>query len=141
MSLGCIRIDFDYAPFESANQLLYDSSIVSQRLLAFRPYIRAHGLKSLHPAIKATFQTTASNSFRAMRTFEDIFTLAYYKHQAQIKFRNIDVIIVPSTVEHFTVTELQEEPLARNKIMGKFTNFVNLLDLCAVSVLVGWWKN
>ncbi len=76
-----------------------------------------------------------------MRTFEDIFTLAYYKHQAQIKFRNIDVIIVPSTVEHFTVTELQEEPLARNKIMGKFTNFVNLLDLCAVSVLVGWWKN
>jgi len=25
--------------------------------------------------------------------------------------------------------------------MGKFTNFVNMLDLCAVSVPVGWWEN
>jgi allophanate hydrolase len=140
-SLGCVKADFDYAPFESANQMLYDSSIVSQRLLAFEPYIKSHGLESLHPAIKTTFQAAAENSFTATRAYQDIFTLASYKRQAENQFRNIDVLVVPSTVGHFTIAELEEEPMERNKVMGKFTNFVNLLDLCAVSVPVGWWKS
>ena len=43
-------------------------------------------------------------------------------------------------VVHF-FEELEEEPMSRNRVMGRFTNFVNLLDLCAVSVPVGWWKS
>lgn len=139
-SLGCVRTDFDYTPFESANQMLYDSSIVSQRLLAFEPYIKSYGLNSLHPAIKSTFQAATSNNFSATRAYDDIFALALYKRQAEIQFRNIDILIVPSTVGHFTVAEIEEEPMARNKIMGKFTNCVNLLDLCAVNVPAGWWR-
>ncbi|EXJ73459.1 uncharacterized protein A1O5_03220 [Cladophialophora psammophila CBS 110553] len=133
---------FDYMPFALANQMLYDSSIVSQRLLAFDPYIKAHGLGSLHPAIQATFQQAMDNRFSAERAYEDIFTLARHKRQAEIQFReHVDVLIVPSTVDHFTVTQLEEEPMVRNKAMGRFTNFVNLLDLAAVSVPVGWWEN
>lgn len=137
----CIQTDFDYAPFALANQMLYDSSIVSQRLLAFDPYISSHGLESLHPAIKKTFETAMENRFSAVRAYEDIFTLASYKRQAEIQFQTVDVILVPSTVDHFTVAELEEESMTRNKVMGRFTNFVNLLDLCAVSVPVGWWTN
>ena len=140
-SPGCVQTAFEYTPFELANQMLYDSSIVSQRLLAFGSYISLHGLESLHPAIKTTFQVAASNSFNATRTYQDIFKLASYKRQAEIQFCNIDILVVPSTVAHFSIAELEEEPMARNKIMGRFTNFVNLLDLCAVSVPVGWWKN
>lgn len=138
--LGLTRAEFDYTLFEDANQMLYDSSIVSQRLLAFGPYTTVHGLESLHPAIKATFQAAADNNFSATRAYQDIFTLAYHKREAEIQFRNIDVLVVPSTVGHFTVAELEEEPMARNKVLGRFTNFVNLLDLCAVSVPVGSWK-
>jgi allophanate hydrolase len=139
----CIQsTGFDYTPFALANQMLYDSSIVSQRLLAFDPFISLHGLESLHPAIKSTFQAAKDNGFSAVRAYEDIFTLALHKRHAEIQFRdNIDIIIVPSTVDHFTVAELEEEPMTRNKVMGKFTNFVNLLDLAAVAVPVGWWKN
>ncbi|PMD13844.1 putative glutamyl-tRNA amidotransferase subunit A [Hyaloscypha hepaticicola] len=138
--LGFTRAEFDYMPFEDANQMLYDSSIVSQRLLAFEPYTTAHGLDSLHPAIKATFQAATENNFSATRAYQDIFTLAHHKREAEVQFRNIDVLVVPSTVGHFTVAELEEEPMARNKVLGRFTNFVNLLDLCAVSVPIGWWK-
>jgi allophanate hydrolase len=140
-SVGCVQTEFEYTPFELANQMLYDSSIVSQRLLAFEPYISSHGLESLHPAIKTTFQAATANSFSATRAYQDVFTLASYRRQAEIQFRNIDVLVVPSTVGHFSIAELEEEPMARNKVMGRFTNFVNLLDLCAVSVPVGWWKN
>ncbi|KIW22648.1 allophanate hydrolase [Cladophialophora immunda] len=133
---------FDYAPFAAANQMLYDSSIVTQRLLAFEPYIASHGLGSLDPAIQTTFQQAMDNQFTAVRAYEDIFTLAGHKRQAEIQFReHVDVLIVPSTVDHFTVAQLAAEPMARNKAMGRFTNFVNLLDLAAVSVPVGWWRN
>jgi allophanate hydrolase len=139
--LECVETKFDYSPFEATNQMLYDSSIVSQRLLSFEPYIKTHGLDSLHPAIKNTFQAAAANNFSATRAYEDIFTLALHKRQAEIQFRNIDFLIVPSTAAQFTVAELEEEPVMRNKVMGKFTNFVNLLDLCAINVPVGWWRN
>jgi allophanate hydrolase len=139
----CVQSDgFDYRPFELANQMLYDSSIVSQRLLAFDPFIASHGLEDLHPAIKTTFQTAMDNRFSAVRAYEDIFTLASHKRQAEYQFRdNIDILIVPSTVDHFTVAELEEKPMERNKVMGRFTSFVNLLDLAAVTVPVGWWIN
>jgi allophanate hydrolase len=138
----CIKSnDFDYEPFAMANQALYDSSIVTQRLVAFSSFISSHGLDSLHPAIKSTFQSAMDNRFSAVRAYEDIFNVALYKRQAEIQFRNnIDILIVPGTVEHFTVAEIEEEPMTRNKAMGKFTNFVNLLDLAAVTVPVGWWE-
>jgi Asp-tRNA(Asn)/Glu-tRNA(Gln) amidotransferase A subunit family amidase len=43
-------------------------------------------------------------------------------------------------VTHFTVTEIEEDPIERNKCMGSFTRFVNLLDLCAVAVPTGKWR-
>jgi allophanate hydrolase len=133
---------FDYTPFARANDMLYDASIVSQRLLAFDPYIKMHGLEKLDPAIKATFESAMENRFSAVRAYEDIFNLALYKRQAEIQFRdNVDILIVPSTVNQFTVAQLEEEPMTRNKAMGRFTNFVNMLDLAAIAVPVGWWKS
>ncbi|OAG40068.1 hypothetical protein AYO21_05749 [Fonsecaea monophora] len=139
----CVEADgFDYGPFAAANQMLYDSSIVAQRLLAFDPYVQSHGLEALHPAIKTTFEQALSNNFSAVRAYDDIFTLAGHRRRAEIEFRDrVDVLVVPSTVDHFTVAQLDEEPMARNKVMGRFTNFVNLLDLAAVSVPAGWWRN
>ncbi len=139
----CVQTEqdkFDYTPFAHATQILYDSSIVAQRLLAFQPNISTHGLDALHPAIRATFQEALDRKFTATLAYEDIFQLAQCKRQSERAFReDMDVLIVPSTPAQFTVAEVQEEPMVRNKAMGRFTNFVNLLDLAAVSVPVGWW--
>ncbi|OAP57194.1 allophanate hydrolase [Fonsecaea erecta] len=139
----CVEAEgFDYAPFGAANQMLYDSSIVSQRLLAFEGYIKTWGLEHLHPAIQTTFRQAMDNRFSAERAYDDIFTLAGHRRQAEMQFRDhIDVLVVPSTIDHPTVAQLAEEPMARNKVLGRFTNFVNLLDLAAVSVPAGWWLN
>ncbi|ETI26219.1 allophanate hydrolase [Cladophialophora carrionii CBS 160.54] len=139
---GTATSNFDYHPFAAANQMLYDSSIVAQRLLAFDAYISSHGLDAddLHPAIRTTFQQALDNGFSAVRAYDDIFRLAGLRRHAEVQFREcVDVLVVPSTVDHFTVAQLDEEPMVRNKVMGRFTNFVNLLDLAAVSVPVGWW--
>lgn len=138
-SLGCVRTPFDYGAFQSANNMLYGTSIVAQRLVAFDSYLQIHGPDDLHPVIREIF--SSSSGFDAVRAYQDIFDLASYKRRAEIQFRDIDILVVPSTIKHFTVAEIDEDPIGRNKLMGTFTHFVNLLDLCAVSVPAGMWKN
>lgn len=131
----------DYGPFEKANQMLYDSSAVAQRLLAFEDYISSQGLELLHPDIKVTFESAQANAFDAIKAYKDIFSLAQHKRDAEVEFTKIDILIVPSTVCHWTLSELEEDRMGRNKVMGKFTNFVNLLDLCGITVPVGSWQS
>ncbi|KFA71201.1 hypothetical protein S40288_03853 [Stachybotrys chartarum IBT 40288] len=137
------EFEFDYTPFASANAMLYGSSIVSQRIVAFKSYLDSQGRDGLHPVIRDIFG--ASDGFDAVRAYEDIFTLAEYKRKAARQFRSsaspsrggIDVLIVPSTATHPTVAEILADPIELNKRLGSFTHFVNLLDLCAVAVPVG----
>ncbi|TQB68532.1 hypothetical protein MPDQ_003255 [Monascus purpureus] len=138
-TIGLQRAEFDYTPFQSANDMLYGSSIVAQRLVAFHDYLKIHGTAKLHPVIRTIFES--SSGLDAVKAYQDIFDLALYRRQAAQQFEKIDVLIVPSTVTHFTVAEIEEDPIARNKLMGSFTHFVNLLDLCAVAVPTGKWKN
>jgi allophanate hydrolase len=131
---------FDYTPFANANAMLYGSSIVSQRIVAFKSYLDSKGLADLHPVIREIF--SASGGFDAVRAYEDIFSLAEYKRKASKQFRpsassGIDVLVVPSTAVHPTVDEILADPIDLNKRLGSFTHFVNLLDLCAVAVPVG----
>ncbi|KAL3478115.1 amidase signature domain-containing protein [Aspergillus californicus] len=138
--IGFRKVDFVYKPFQAANDMLYGSSIVAQRLVAFDDYLRKHGTEQLHPVIKTIFES--SSGFDAVRAYQDIFDLALYKRQAAKQFEtSIDILIVPSTVTHFTVSEIEEDPIVRNKLMGSFTHFVNLLDLCAVAIPTGKWTN
>jgi allophanate hydrolase len=146
---------FDYAPFDQANAMLYGSSIVSQRIVAFKDYLYTHGYDKLHPAVADIF--SASAGFDAVQAYEDIFSLKKYKRLAHKAFRGgpsipsvtreeaderIDVLIVPSTTTHPTVEEMLADPLALNKRLGTFTHFVNLLDLCALSVPIkASWKS
>ena len=140
-SAGFVSTGFDYSPFEKANQMLYGSSIVAQRLLAFKDYTSSRGLELLHPAIRATFEIAEANVFDAVKAYADIFQLAQHKRDAETEFKRIDILVVPSTVCHWTMSELQEDPMERNKVMGKFTSFVNLLDLCGISVPIRTWRS
>lgn len=136
---------FDYAPFQSANDLLYGSSIVAQRLVAFDDYIQAHGLEQLHPAIRAIFSASMppAAGWDAVRAYKDLFALQADRRRAELQFeRHIDVLVVPSTATHFTVAEIDEDPLGRNRLLGSFAHFVNLLDLCAVAIpTADTWTN
>jgi allophanate hydrolase len=134
---------FDYSPFAAANAMLYGSSIVSQRIVAFKDYLDAHGYGQLHPVIRDIF--AASDGFDAVRAYQDIFSLAEYRRLASKQFTSpdgVDVLIVPSTATHPLVSEMLADPVDLNKRLGSFTHFVNLLDLCAVSVpLSATWQS
>ncbi|GAA5928075.1 hypothetical protein JCM1841_005900 [Sporobolomyces salmonicolor] len=132
--------NFEYSAFEDANKMLYGASIVAQRLVAFDEYLQKHGFSKLHPVIASIFES--STGFDAVRAYKDLFQLADYKRKVEIQFRdNLDVLVVPSTVTHWKVSDVDEDPLGRNKVLGSFTHFVNLVDLCAIAVPAGTWTN
>ncbi|TNY19614.1 putative glutamyl-tRNA amidotransferase subunit A [Rhodotorula diobovata] len=130
---------FSYEPAEEANNMLYGSSIVAQRLVAFDDYLTTHGTSTMHPVVASIF--SASSGFSAVRAYQDLFLLASQKRRVELEFEKADVLVVPSTVTHWKVAEVDEDPLGRNKVLGSFTHFVNLVDLCAISVPAGTWTN
>jgi allophanate hydrolase len=46
----------------------------------------------------------------------------------------IDVLVVPTAPTHYTIEQLQADPVTLNRNLGAYTNFVNLLDYAALSV-------
>lgn len=132
--------EFDYSPFEDANAIMYGSSFVTQRLVSFDDYLKQHGTSQLHPAVAAIFEK--SKGFTAVQAYQDQFKLLGYKRRVEREFRDhLDVLIVPTTVRHWKVEEVDVDPLGRNFELGEFTQFANLVDLCAIAIPVGSWTN
>lgn len=59
-------------------------------------------------------------------------------------YGQVDFLLVPTALHHYTIMEVEatekhaETPSwPFNAKLGKFTNFVNLMDMCAVSVPSG----
>ncbi len=44
------------------------------------------------------------------------------------------MLLLPTVPTTFTRAEIAEEPVARNLVLGRYTQFANLLDLAAVAV-------
>jgi allophanate hydrolase len=49
----------------------------------------------------------------------------------------MDVLVLPTVGTTFTVDEVLADPIATNTVLGHYTHFGNLLDLCAVAVPAG----
>lgn len=50
------------------------------------------------------------------------------------------MLVVPTAPIHPTVEEVLQDPLGLNSVLGTFTHFGNVLDLCAVAVPAGWYE-
>jgi len=50
----------------------------------------------------------------------------------------MDLLLVPTTPGHPTVAQVAADPIGANARNGLYTNFVNLLDCCAIAVPAGF---
>ena len=57
------------------------------------------------------------------------------------QFDGIDVLVVPTAGTIYRVREIEADPITLNAGMGYYTNFVNLLDMAAVTVPNGFLSN
>lgn len=73
----------------------------------------------------------------AWQVFRDRTELARLAALTAPTWDAVDVLVVPSVPRVPTLEKVLAEPVAVNTMLGTYTNFVNLLDLGALTIPVG----
>lgn len=137
-SLGGIRIDFDFCPFQEAAKLLYSGPWVAERLAALQEFFDAHA-DAIHPVVRGIIEGGANWS--AVDCYRALYRLAELRRQTDGLWDDADLLLLPTTGTIYTHAEVEAEPVRLNSNLGYYTNFVNLLDLAAVAVPAGFRPN
>ncbi len=121
----------DLAPFQAVAALLYTGPWVAERYQAIRAIIETRP-EILHPTTRAIIASAVN--FSAADTFAGLYRLAELRRATETLWRQIDVLVVPTYPRPRTCEDLSADPIGPNSELGTYTNFVNLLDLCALAV-------
>jgi allophanate hydrolase len=130
-ALGGTPVTIDFAPLAAIADLLYGSALVAERYAAIRSFFDAHEADVIEPVrsiIAAGRQYSAADVFDAQTQVKAL------AQQAAGMWAHIDVLLVPTAPTHYTVAQMQADPVRLNRHLGHYTNFVNLLDYAALSV-------
>jgi allophanate hydrolase len=130
-SLGATIVEIDIEPFYAAARLLYEGPWVAERYLTARALI-ASSPESMHPVtrqvILAGAHGTAADAFLAFYELEGL------RRVCDNTLRNVDALALPTAPTIYTIEQVLADPIQLNSRLGTYTNFVNLLDLCALAV-------
>jgi allophanate hydrolase len=130
-SLGGTAVTIAYAPLAQAAELLYESALVAERYAALRGFFDAHEEQVMEPVRGIIAK---GRVFSAADVFDAQAQLRALGQQAEAMWAQIDVLLLPTAPTHYTIAQMQADPVALNRNLGAYTNFVNLLDYAALSV-------
>jgi allophanate hydrolase len=121
----------DIEPFLAAGRLLYDGAFVAERYSAVGAFIDAHP-DEVDPIVRSII--SASARLPAWQLSRDLETLALLRRTTETTWASFDALVVPTVPRIPTVAEVLADPVRTNAALGTYTNFVNLLDLCAITM-------
>ena len=130
-NLGGTPVPVDYRPLAAAAALLYDSALVAERYAAIRGFFDQHEAEVLEPVRSII---AAGRGYSAADLVEAQTRLRALGQQAAAMWDGIDVLLLPTAPTHYTIAQMREQPVVRNRNLGAYTNFVNLLDYAAIAV-------
>jgi allophanate hydrolase len=135
---GARLIEIDIEPLLAAAQLLYAGPWVAERLAVTQDFLRRQP-GAVHPVVRAIIQ--AGQGYSAVDAFRGQYALQEHARAAQRLWQQVDALALPTAPTVYRIAELLAEPVLLNSNLGHYTNFVNLLDMCAVSVPGGFRAN
>jgi allophanate hydrolase len=114
--------------------LLYEGPWVAERYAAVQTIIERQP-----EAMDATVRriVAGATGFDAVDAFRARYALEDLRRSIAPLWRDIDVLMVPTTPTCPTRAAVAAEPILRNSELGRFTNFVNLLGQAALAVPSG----
>ena len=131
---GLVTVDVDIAHFVAAGRLLYDGSFVAERYEAVGAFVEDH-VDDVDPVVGAII--TAAGRLPAWRVFRDRTELTRLAAATATVWATVDAIVMPTVPRVPTVDEVLADPYRVNAMLGTYTNFVNLLDLAAITFPCG----
>ncbi len=128
---GAEVVAVDLGPFLEVGRMLYQGPWLAERSLALEPLL-AHRPESVHPVVRDVL--VGATEVRGTDVFRGLHAVAEAQASTAPVWRDIDALLVPTTPTAPTVGRLLADPVAANAMLGRFTTFVNLLDLAGVAV-------
>jgi allophanate hydrolase len=135
---GAETVEIDIAPFLDAALLLYEGPWVAERYVAIRDFFDAQP-ERVHPVVREIIGR--GSLYSARDSFEARYQLAGLCRLAETALAGCAALLLPTTPVLYTIDAVLADPVATNTRLGRYTNFVNLLDLCAVAVPAGHREN
>ena len=74
----------------------------------------------------------------AIETFAAMYRLKALKRTCDAVWQQIDCLLTPTAPGIYRISEMEADPVRLNSHLGRYTNFVNLLDYAAVAVPAGF---
>jgi allophanate hydrolase len=131
LPLASETVEIDMTGFFAVARLLYDGPWVAERHSVVRNLMLRDPV-ALLPVTRAIIGT--ADSFSATDAFEALYRLAALRRESETVWSSIDALVVPTAPIFPTLADLEADPIGPNSRLGTYTNFVNLLDLAALSV-------
>lgn len=131
---GWELVDIDFEPFLKAARLLYEGPWVSERTTALKDFLESNP-GDFFPATRSIIAGGLNNT--ACEAFAAAYKLADLRRESEAVWEGLAAIVTPTAGGFPTLAELEADPIGPNSQLGYYTNFMNLLDLCAVATPAG----
>jgi len=133
--LGCgPAVAVDVAPLLETATLLYDGPWLAERWAAVGAFVQGD-VEGLDPVVAQVVQGGAAPT--ALDAFRGVHRLAELRRATERALQHVDVLLLPTAPTVPTPDEVAADPIGVNRLLGRWTNAVNLLDLSALAVPAG----
>jgi allophanate hydrolase len=129
--LGAVISEIEFDLFYRAARLLYEGPWVAERYIAARSILEREP-EAMHPVTRKIIAGGAKPT--AVDAFNAFYELEALRRTCEQAMDGIDALALPTIPRSYTVEEVLADPIELNSRLGTYTNFVNLLDLCALAV-------
>jgi len=133
--LGGESHEVDIEPLLETARLLYEGPWVAERYLATESLLTT----SPEAMLEVTRRIISAGSApQALDAFRGQYRLKALTRKAAPIWEAADVLLLPTAGTHYRIDAEQADPIRLNSTLGRYTNFVNLMDLAAVAVPAGF---
>lgn len=134
-ALGAKLVPLDFAPLLALAALLYDGPWIAERYAAIEDFIQA-GEGVMDPVVRSIIER--AEGYTAVDAFKAEYQRAERTRAAQHLMQSVDALLVPTTPTIYTQDAVAANPVGLNTRLGTYTNFVNLMDACALALPAGF---
>lgn len=134
--MGGQKVEVDFRIFREAAEMLYGGAFVAERYAEIGGFLK----KGIQEGAEGFDQTVAGiilkgEDIPAWKLQKDLMRmLELVREGERVVWNSVDVLVVPTVPRPATMEEVSNEPVTVNSMLGMYTNFVNLMDYCAVAV-------
>jgi allophanate hydrolase len=132
---GAEIVPIDYTPFAKAASMLYAGPWVAERLIAVGD-LAMRNPRAIHEVVRGIILGAKEKT--AADTFQAFYGLAELIREARAEWAKADLLLLPTAGTTYPIAQMLADPVALNTNLGAYTNFVNLMDLAALSVPAGF---